>query len=165
MEDVAAVARLIADHDPDINPFGPSVALPAGLPRQQAAALVGIANCISVALGNLHLRTVLETGLIVTYARPFTEGRGFGFPIPAEDFVPSERRELHQKMLDLRHKVQAHIDASAPERYLRTVTRAERPGSSSVTSSGPRYLSAAELRELADLADVVAARLQIERSA
>jgi hypothetical protein len=159
MEHVGAVARLIADHDPLFNPLGPTVDLPHGLNRQQVTVLLRRADGIAGALKDDRLRTVLETGLIVTYARPFTEGRGSGFPIPAEKFVPADKRELHQTMLKLRHKVQAHMDASAPEGFRRSVTRREEPGVSSVTFSGLRYLSATELQEIAKLADEVIERL------
>jgi hypothetical protein len=148
MEHVGAVARLIADHDPLLNPLAPTVALPRGR-----------ADGIASALNDDHLRTVLETGLIVTYARPFTEGRGSGFPIRAKKFVPADMRALHRTMLDLRRKVQAHMDASAPEGFRRSVTRREEPGVSSVTFRGARYLSATELREVATLADEVIERL------
>ena len=159
MEHVGAVARLIADHDPLFNPLGPAVALPHGVGEQQMTVLLRRADGIAGALNNDYLRTVLETGLIVTYARPFTEGRGSGFPIAAERFVPADERELHRTMLGLRHKVQAHMDASAPEGFRRSVTRRDEPGVSSVTFSGSRYLSAAELREVAELADAVIERL------
>jgi hypothetical protein len=162
-EDVSGVARLIAEHDPNFNPFGPSVALPRGLHERQAAVLMRRAEDIYGALGNRHLRIVLETGLIVTYARPFTEGRGTGLPIPEERFVPADGRELHRKMLELRNKVQAHIDASAPEGFRRTVEHSEEPGSWSVRSSGPRYLGAEELRGIAELADQIIARLTTAR--
>lgn len=159
MRHVVAVARLIADHDPVFNPLGPNVTLPEGLHRKQMAALQRRADGIAAALNHDFLRTVLETGLIVTYARPFTEGRGSGFPISATKFVPADKQEIHQKMLELRHKVQAHMDASAPQGFQRSVTRTEEPGVSSVTLSGPRFLSATELREVADLADEVIQRL------
>jgi hypothetical protein len=125
MGHVAAVARLIADHDPLFNPLGPKATLPEGLNRQQMTALLQRADGIAAALNHDLLRTVLETGLIVTYARPFTEGRGSGFPISEETFVPADKQEIHQKMLELRHKVQAHLDASAPEGFQRIVTRTE----------------------------------------
>jgi hypothetical protein len=159
MEHVGAVARLIADHDPLFNPLGPTVALPHGLHRKQMTALVRRADGIAGALNDDQLRTVLETGLIVTYARPFTEGQGSGFPIPAEKFVPADMRELHKTMLKLRHKVQAHMDAPAPEGFRRSVTRREEPGVSSVALRGARYLSVTELREVAKLADEVIERL------
>jgi hypothetical protein len=162
MAHVAAVARLIAAHDPDLNLLGPNVAVPAGMHPLQQRALQMRAQCIYEALRDLHLRAVLETGLIVTYARPFTEGRGSGFPIPAEQFVPADKQELHEKMLDLRHKVQAHIDASAPEGFRRRVAHTEEPGASSVTLGGPRYLSQDELRQIAELADEVRRRLEAE---
>lgn len=156
---VEAVALLIADHDPFLNPLGPNVFLPHGLHEKQTAALLRQAQGIAGALNDDQLRTVLETGLIVTYARPFTEGRGTGFPIPAEKFVPADKQKLHERMLDLRHKVQAHMDAAAPQGFQRSVTRTGAPGESSVTLRGVRYLSATELREIAELAGEVIQRL------
>jgi hypothetical protein len=162
MAHVAAVARLIADHDPEFHPFGVFAAAPAGIDERQQRALQLRAEHISGALRDLHLRSMVETGLIVTYARPFTEGRGSGFPIPVEQFVPADKQELQERMLELRHQVQAHIDASAPEGFRRRVTRTEEPGVSSVTLGGPRYLSQEELRQLAELADDVRRRLEAE---
>ena len=140
MEHVAVVARLIVDHDPLFNPLGPTVALPNGLHPKKMTALLRRADGIAGALDDGYLRTVLETGLIVTYARPFTEGRGSGFPIPAAKFVPAGKQELHQTMLKLRHQVQAHMDASAPEGFRRSVTRREETCVPSVMFRGPRHL-------------------------
>jgi hypothetical protein len=87
-------------------------------------------------LRNTYLRNVLETGLIVTYARPFTKGVGHGFPLSGKRFVPADKRELHRKMLQLRKKVHAHMDAAAPEGFQRSVTREEEPGVSRVRLHG-----------------------------
>lgn len=164
MEDVSRVARLIAEHDPDLNPLGPTVDVPPSVHEKQAAALRRRAEEIHGALGDLHLRAVLETGLIVTYARPFTCGRGSGFPLkPEHRFVPADNLEFHRKILGLRHKVQAHIDASAPEGFRRAVRYSEQPGSWSVESRGPRRLGHEELRAVAELADEIIERLTTAR--
>jgi hypothetical protein len=159
MGHVMAVARLIADHDPLFNPLGPLVAPPKGLHPLQTTAFFRRADGIAAGLRNTYLRNVLETGLIVTYARPFTKGVGRGFPLSGKRFVPADKRELHRKMLQLRKKVHAHMDAAAPEGFQRSVTREEEPGVSRVTLHGARYLSANELREVAELADEVIERL------
>lgn len=163
MGDVSHVARLIADHDPNYNPLGPTFVPPAGVHEKQAAAMFRRAEGIASALRGLPLRNVVETGLIVTYARPFTGGRGSGFPLEEDRFVPPSRLEFHRRMLQLRHQVQAHVDASAPEGFRRTVKHSEQPGSWSVQSSGPRYLNADELRQLGDLADEITERLTVAR--
>ena len=53
-------------------------------------------------------------GLICLYARPFTNNRPVG-PLP-DDIVPQEDRELHRTILEMRHKLFAHGDASAMTR-------------------------------------------------
>jgi hypothetical protein len=53
-------------------------------------------------------------GLICLYARPFTNNRPVG-PLP-DDIVPQEYRELHRTILEMRHKLFAHGDASAMTR-------------------------------------------------
>jgi hypothetical protein len=121
----------------------------------QQAALHRRAEGIATTLRDFKLKSVLETGLIVTYARPFTRGDGNGFPLPEDQFVPADKRELHDKMIRLRHEVQAHMDADAPEGFRRRVTRKDEPGAKSWTFGGPRYLIADELRALSDLADEV----------
>ena len=73
--------------------------------------------------------------------------------------MPADKHELHQTMLKVRHKVQAHTDASAPKEFRRSVTREKEPGVSRVTLREPRYLGAIELREVAKLADEVNERL------
>ena len=73
LEHVAVVARLIADLDPLFNQFGPMVSVPQGLHQKQIEAVFRRAEGIAAALNNDLLRAVLETGLIVTYARPLEE--------------------------------------------------------------------------------------------
>jgi hypothetical protein len=163
MGDVSHVARLIADHDPHYNPLGPtSVPLP-GVHEKQAAATLRRREEIASVLRGLPLRNVVETGLIVTYARPFTEGRGNGFPIEEDRFVPSTGLAFHRMMLKLRHQVQAHIDVSAPGGFQRTVSHSKQAGPWSVGTRGPRYLNAVELRQLAELADEITERLTVAR--
>jgi hypothetical protein len=53
-------------------------------------------------------------GLICLYARPFTNNRPVG-PLP-DDIVPQEYRELHRTILEMRHTLFAHGDASAMTR-------------------------------------------------
>jgi hypothetical protein len=69
-------------------------------------------------LTNPILREVVETGLVVTYARPFLTGQG---PLPENRFVPPERRDLHRELLARRNKRDAHIDEDAPVELRREV--------------------------------------------
>lgn len=55
-------------------------------------------------------QTAYTTAFVVTYCRPFTRGEGWKIlDIEAVDLTPEER-SLHEKLLDLRHKVHAHTD-------------------------------------------------------
>jgi hypothetical protein len=165
MIEVERVSQLLLDHDPDINPMGP-LSLPArnivAHPRQFDAR-ARVARSFYVALGDPSLRTVIETGLIVTYARPFTEGRGSGFPLDTKLFVPSAGVRLHQQMMTLRRRVHAHVDAAAPPGFRRSVETEVRPGFSSVTFRGPRLLTADELTSVVALAADISGRLKAAR--
>ncbi len=55
------------------------------------------------------VRRVLTTGIVVTYAKPFTSCHGV--QRLREDVVPNEHKNLHQAMMGFRHKMMAHIDA------------------------------------------------------
>jgi hypothetical protein len=48
-------------------------------------------------------------GLICTYARPFTYNEPVGKL--GNEIVPDEFKELHKKVLDIRHKLFAHAEA------------------------------------------------------
>jgi hypothetical protein len=111
------------------------------------------------ALSGLPFLQVVETGLIVTYARPFTTGRP-GFPI-TEKFVPVEKRELHKQLLDLRSKVYAHIDDDVEDPWRRVVERYEdvdaEGNAMPVWQSRPnRMLNEPEIRDVGELALAVA---------
>lgn len=62
-------------------------------------------------------RLGLLTGLVVTYARPFscaqlTKERRI---IPMHDIeIPSQHRELHESFMEMRHQVFGHKDATGP---------------------------------------------------
>ncbi|MHB8469017.1 MAG: hypothetical protein ACYDCH_04575 [Gaiellaceae bacterium] len=56
-----------------------------------------------------HLIHVLETGLVVTYMRPFSRSHSFE-PLTRDEFVPTNWHALHEELKDLRNKVYAHID-------------------------------------------------------
>jgi hypothetical protein len=57
---------------------------------------------------NDAVRRVVETGLVVSYARPFTRGQSIG-----KRWVPREVHGLHDELCALRHKVHAHTDPRA----------------------------------------------------
>jgi hypothetical protein len=91
------------------------------------------------------LPRMLETGLVVTYIRVFTEARNYT-PVP-DRWVPSEHRDLHEFLFDRRHRYDAHID--------RRQNRHPRPvgdGGYGWFSVGyPDLLTAAQLEELVEL--------------
>lgn len=65
----------------------------------------------------LAARRTLETGLVVTYARPFTESRGGLTVSPARNLSP-DLLAVHKQLLDLRKQFFAHND-NTPWRQLR----------------------------------------------
>src|SRR5689334_1838037 len=56
---------------------------------------------------------ILFSGIVTTYARPFTNCRGTK-PLPA-NIVPKERLAFHKAIIDLRDKEIAHVDAKTYE--------------------------------------------------
>ncbi len=157
--EVSTAATLIAEHDRDLE-------------LAQRISEIGLERALeeaeskspSTALGDFSLRLVLETGLIVTYARPFTKGYGNDFPLPVDRFVPEEKRKFHAKLLALRNQVYAHIDASAPEGYRRRASWEARPeGGETEEWKGPGLLGQDELRDMADLAEQMIERLRAAR--
>jgi hypothetical protein len=169
MREVADVARLLTDLDPDINLFfGSSLAEMKAYQRggggRIGEALARRAESIHAALHDVSLRAVIETGLIVTYARSFTRGDGHGFPLSADDFVPPHGRDLHERILVMRRQAHAHTDDNAAEDIRRSVEyRDSHPSGWSVTERGPRRLTADELGRLAPLADEIIERLAAAR--
>jgi hypothetical protein len=160
LREVAEVARLMADEDPDLR-----LARRIGEIGPDTAIAEARATPPSTALGSFAIRVVLETGLLVTYGRPFTPGRGTGFPIDGE-FVPEAKRELHRHLLSLRHQVYAHVDASPAEGFRRSVSYEARPdGGESDEFRSPRLLNEHELRSMAELADEIVERLESARCA
>jgi hypothetical protein len=55
------------------------------------------------------VRKIILTGIVVTYARPFT--RGDGVQALRSDMVPQRLRCLHNSIIEKRHKERAHTDA------------------------------------------------------
>ena len=56
-------------------------------------------------------QSVYTTALIVSYARPFTKSAGWpSFPTRLLQYTEAERN-LHKKLLKLRHKIYAHSDS------------------------------------------------------
>jgi hypothetical protein len=56
-----------------------------------------------------ELQDTLASGIIVTYAKPFSACYGVT-PLPAK-IVPQKYRKFHEVIMDLRNKAFAHIDA------------------------------------------------------
>lgn len=63
------------------------------------------------------VRRAVETGLVVTYARPFTKRRG-GFILPRARGLSAGLVQVHDQLLDLRKQFFAHND-DTPWRQLR----------------------------------------------
>src|SRR5689334_20487336 len=57
------------------------------------------------------IRRVVEAGVVVVYARPFTDGK-VGRLGPK--YAPEEQyfKALHKRLLDLRNRLQAHTDVT-----------------------------------------------------
>ena len=103
------------------------------------------------------LRNVLETGLIVTYCRPFTKSHGLG-AIPRE-WVPTEHRAFHDFLMERRKTHSAHNDATAALPHRRVVSA---DGDGWHMIAHPDQLTADQLRELAELA-LMMSRIVLER--
>lgn len=91
------------------------------------------------------LPRLLETGLVVTYIRVFTEGKKYT-PVP-DKWVPSEHRDLHEFLFDRRHRYDAHIDRRQ-NRHPRPVGDA---GDGWFAVGYPDLLTPAQLEELIEL--------------
>jgi hypothetical protein len=55
-------------------------------------------------------RRIIVTGVITTYARPFT--RCCGIQKLPQNIIPKHRLKIHESILDQRNKEMAHVDAS-----------------------------------------------------
>jgi hypothetical protein len=88
---------------------------------------------------DVRLQRLVETGLVVSYARPFTRSKGYE-PL-SEDIVPPEDLEFHRDLIDRRNKLHAHTDADAPPDIRRTVNQTFPPiGGRLLTPGGPTAL-------------------------
>jgi hypothetical protein len=58
-----------------------------------------------------RVRRTMETGMIVTHARPFVDSRGAGLPrLKRTVIMTAELRESHEEILSRRNAVYAHTD-------------------------------------------------------
>jgi hypothetical protein len=103
---------------------------------------------------------IIETGMVVTYARPFLPSNEAGITRKWWPKDESERK-LHDEMLDLRHEYYAHA-AHTPQRLLEnTLSMLGREGRPVFAESWTE-LPTWKLRALADLADRQAISFQAE---
>ena len=67
---------------------------------------------------NSLLFTPQMTGVVVTYAKNFVEAEGFGsLQAPFLSFTDEALQETHDKIMDARHKLYAHRDATAAKDF------------------------------------------------
>lgn len=72
-------------------------------------------------------RRTLETGMFVTYARPFTDTRRLGLPrLKRARDLTSELRESHDEILSRRHRIYAHTDDTPLRQILQLADRDDR---------------------------------------
>jgi signal transduction histidine kinase len=66
-----------------------------------------------------RVRRTMETGMIVTYARPFVDSRGHGLPrLKRAVNLTAEFRASHEEILSRRNAVYAHTDETPLRRIL-----------------------------------------------
>jgi hypothetical protein len=68
---------------------------------------------------------VLETGMIVTYSRPYLDSNVAGVGARWRPDDPTDR-ELHEEIIELRHEYHAHMDHSTQRHFEAKQIRAER---------------------------------------
>jgi hypothetical protein len=74
-----------------------------------------------------HVRRTLETGMFVTYARPFVDASGRGLPqLKRARGLSAELRASHEEILERRNRVYAHTDETPLRRILELSNAAER---------------------------------------
>jgi len=95
-----------------------------------------------------YLAQTLETGLVVTYARVFTNSQRYT-PVP-ETWIPSEHEMVHEELMARRHRYHAHIDRAPTNLHLRKITEGPLPGFFAV--GFPDVLTPAQLEEFDELA-------------
>jgi hypothetical protein len=105
---------------------------------------------------------VIETGMVVTYVRPFLESNEAGigkkwWPQDAED------RSLHDELVELRHEYHAHA-AHTPRRRLENISELMDIGRPTFTESWTS-LDPDRLRALADLSQHLASTFHAEAEA
>jgi len=96
------------------------------------------------------------TAMVMAYARPFTESRGWPkFPQRLLDLSP-EQRSLHKRMLSLRNEVYAH--ANIEGKYVQPINFEGKP--TAVISLPPMRLSAEEVWALREIIRTVSTQIQ-----
>ena len=106
-------AKYVADNDPSFIYFREYAEQGEKLWADPNAYMDRYLATRDPALSDMSVRQALQTGIIVTYARPFTYGDDAGFPLAEEiqeQIIPSDKRDLHDQVIRWRHKVEAHTD-------------------------------------------------------
>jgi len=98
-----------------------------------------------------RIRRVLETGMFVVYARPFT---GSALQVERARALTAQQLELHDESIKLRHKVYAHSTVTP---YREVVDNESSPGSWDLRWL---YPTPALLNEVIDLAQTQLASFQ-----
>jgi hypothetical protein len=80
-------------------------------------------------VGDVFMRRVLETGMGVSYGRPFSHNEGVR-RLDKNDWAPEDTalRALHYELIDLRNRVWAHTDADSHQRLARFIEAHQVPG-------------------------------------
>jgi hypothetical protein len=130
-----------------------------------AAAARWLYDTYPAGFDDFRLRIVMETGLFVTYARPFTEGRGNPpLPVAPTTGLTDEQRRIHAWAIERRKKSAAHVDRDNLDRIVLpndvTITDPERGQVVLEAGRGERYRppSCEDSLALAELAEQLAAR-------
>ena len=102
---------------------------------------------------------IMETGMIITYVRPFLASNEAGI---GERWWPKgESRTFHDEMVDLRHEYHAHA-AHTPQRRLENVTSLFGDVGRPMFSEQWSYLPTWKLQKLEELATQQAKRFEAE---
>jgi hypothetical protein len=102
----------------------------------------------------------MAAGIVTLYARPFTNNSRIG--MLSTSLVPTEFKDLHSTLMNLRHKAFAHTDASGrlPGHGMMTEVRLVFEGGSVVNFSSRPILEPVLLAHIKTLSDLLAQKVK-----